>query len=85
MNFKKIVKKIINIFGYEIKKKDLEIEELSFDQILKKKLIKKKPIIFDVGANNGQSIERFLNLFQGAKIHSFEPLQNEFENLKKKI
>ena len=63
MNFKKIIKKIINIFGYEIKKKDLEIEELSFDQILKKKLIKKKPIIFDVGANNGQSIDRFLNLF----------------------
>ena len=83
MNFKKIIKKSINFFGYEIKKKDLEIEELSFDQILKKKLIKKKPIIFDVGANNGQSIDRFLNLFEGAKIHSFEPLQSEFEYLKK--
>ena len=36
MNFKKIIKKIINISGYEIKRKNSEIEELSFDQILKK-------------------------------------------------
>lgn len=32
-----------------------------------------KPVIFDVGANVGQSIELFRGLFQDAIIHSFEP------------
>ena len=36
MKVKKEIKKIFNLLGYEIKKKDREIEELSFDEILKK-------------------------------------------------
>ena len=82
MRLKKEIKKIFNLLGYEIeKKKDREIEELSFDEILKK-LKKKSPTIIDVGANNGQSIKRFLKLFKNSKIHSFEPIKEEFEKLK---
>ena len=82
MKVKIEIKKIFNLLGYEIKKKDREIEELSFDEILKKKLKKKSPTIIDVGANNGQSINRFLKLFKNSKIHSFEPIKEEFEKLK---
>ncbi len=36
-----------------------------------------------MGANNGQSIDRFLKLYKNSKIHSFEPLTDEFQKLKK--
>ena len=47
--------------------------------------MKKNPIIFDIGANRGQSIERFLKTFDHPKIHAFEPNIEEFEELKKKF
>ena len=62
MSTKKKIKNLFNFFGLEIKKKDKEIVNLSFDEIYKIK-IKENPIIFDVGANQGQSIERFIRGF----------------------
>ncbi len=43
----------------------------------------KSPLIFDVGANVGQSIATFRTIFPCAKIHSFEPSPATFEKLKK--
>ena len=40
--------------------------------------LSKKPIIFDVGANKGQSIDRFLKINNNSLIHSFEPNIDEF-------
>jgi FkbM family methyltransferase len=78
---KKKVKQIINFFGYEVnKKQDLS---QSIDQIIKKK-ISNNPIIVDVGANEGQSIKRFKNLFDSPVIHSFEPIKEEFEKIRQK-
>ena len=42
-----------------------------------------KLIIFDVGANTGQSIKRFNNEFNLKEIHCFEPNVPAFEKLKK--
>lgn len=40
--------------------------------------------IFDVGANKGQTVERFLKMFPEAEaIHSFEPQKQVFEELQK--
>ena len=37
-------------------------------------LVKKRsPILFDVGANQGQSIDRFRKIFPNVITHSFEP------------
>ena len=80
--FKDIIKKSFNFFGYEVKKKNNDIKELSFDEILKKKIVKKNPVIVDIGANRGQSINRFLKLFDTPIIHSFEPISKEFDILK---
>ncbi|HUA53256.1 MAG TPA: FkbM family methyltransferase [Candidatus Sulfotelmatobacter sp.] len=38
-------------------------------------------VIFDVGANTGQSIERFLETFEQPTIHSFEPQPSAFSAL----
>lgn len=37
--------------------------------------------IFDVGANNGQSIRRFKKLFPNSKIFAFEPQPDEIKAL----
>ena len=63
MFIKKIIKNFFSLCGYEINKKNLEIKDLSFDEIYKIK-IKSNPVIFDVGANQGQSIERFKKILK---------------------
>jgi len=83
MTFKELIKKTFNYFGFEIKKRNKEIKFLSFDEIYKEK-IKKDPVIFDVGANQGQSIERFKKIFENPVIHAFEPIKYEFDILKRK-
>ena len=80
---KKIIKKLINSLGYDISRKpdEREIKILSFDEIYKLQM-KKNPVIFDIGANRGQSIERFLKTFDYPTIHAFEPNKEEFDKLK---
>jgi FkbM family methyltransferase len=80
---KNIVQKIFILFGYKILKLKTSFE---FDDIYKKIFgNKKKLIIFDVGANKGQSIERFLKIFgKNCIIHAFEPIKEEYLSLQKK-
>ena len=67
---RKFIQKIINIFGYKIMKiKSIDATDLGG---LTKYLIKKsEPVIFDVGADKGQSIKKYKRLFQNPIIHSF--------------
>ncbi len=80
---KKIIQNFINALGYKIikiKKKNYR----DFDQILKKILKKKNNIIFDIGANKGQSLTRFGKLFNNTYFYSFEPSFSAFKVLKSK-
>ena len=71
---------ILSLFKLEIKNKTISNEKLL------KNLIKiETPIILDIGANLGQTIIKYLKLFPKAKIHSFEPSPEIFENLSKKF
>ena len=79
----KIILKIFRNFGYNIQK--IQKEEkiyLSYDEIYKK-IFNKRIVIFDVGANKGQSINRFLKNFPNSIIHCFEPIEKEFNYLRK--
>ena len=80
---KKIIQNFINALGYKIikiKKKNYR----DFDQILKKILKKNNNIIFDIGANKGQSLTRFGKLFNNTYFYSFEPSFSAFKVLKSK-
>ena len=77
---KKSIKKIFNLLGYHISKKN---DFQNIDEILSK-IMNKNPLIMDVGANKGQSIKRFKDLFDNPIIHSFEPIQEEFEKIRDK-
>ncbi|OUU27087.1 MAG: hypothetical protein CBB97_06540 [Candidatus Endolissoclinum sp. TMED37] len=79
---KNFIKKIFNFFGFEIHKK--KILKLSFDEIYKK-FFTDNIIIFDVGANKGQSIDRFKTKFPQSIIHAFEPIEKEFNTITEKF
>ena len=87
MNVRKIIKKFLFNNGYELFrryyydfdgndsiKKVLKLAGINFDNL----------VIFDIGANVGQSVDRFRTFSKTAKIHSFEPNPVVFEKLKKK-
>lgn len=40
-----------------------------------------EPTILDVGANLGQSVDRFIPRFPGSRVHSFEPSPSTYEKL----
>lgn len=80
---RKIIQRFVNFFGFKVVKiKEKKYRE--FDQILKKVLKKNNNIIFDIGANKGQSIYRYRKLFNNSKFYSFEPSLKAFEILKSK-
>jgi len=49
---------------------------------LKKNIVLKKPIIFDIGAHKGKMVKLFHSLYKNSKIHCFEPNQSTFKYLK---
>lgn len=81
---KKLIKNIINKFGYEIKRLNPEFKQINFDDLIKEKICK-NPVIFDVGGNKGQSIERYIKIFNKPTIHSFEPINSEFNFMNEKF
>lgn len=42
-------------------------------------------VVFDVGANVGQSAEKFCDAFPAAHVHSFEPVRRTFGTLEKSV
>jgi FkbM family methyltransferase len=81
---RKLLKKIFLKIGYEVKKINKEINNVSIDSLLKNKIIT-KPLIIDVGGSRGQSIEKFKKIFQDPIIHSFEPIKSDFDIMYKKF
>lgn len=61
---KKIINKIFYLLGFELKKRKSFHDSIE----LIKRIEKVNPIIFDVGANEGQSIKEYLNIFNIQKF-----------------
>jgi FkbM family methyltransferase len=74
-----------NIQKYKLHFKNLlsKSYNLTNDEVIKVFVTKDNPIVFDVGANVGTSIDRFNKIFSSAEFYCFEPGNNEFEILKK--
>ena len=77
---KKTIQNIFNFFGFKIIKKYI-INTVDFDSITTLLIDTKEPVIFDIGAGKGQSIDRYKKLFPKCKIHSFEPIKHEVDKL----
>jgi len=80
----KLGRKIFASLGYSISAQPGGIGGNAFADMAS--LIKSdRPIIFDVGANTGQSVENFRTWFKNAEIHSFEPSPTTFQILKRNV
>ena len=69
-------------FFHRFIEKQYHLRQLS--KILMKLNVTKNPTIFDVGSNEGESIDFFLNLFENSTIYSFEPEKMSYQKLLKK-
>lgn len=54
-------------------------------EILRQLVQRPSPTVFDVGANLGQSTATFLGLFEGCRVHAFEPQAALFEAMRQRI
>ena len=81
---KKIINQLLNLFGYSItRKKNFEKIYRTLDTTIRNLIKKESPIMIDVGAHEGETINRFRKLFKSPIIHSFEPQNKCFKLLKK--
>ncbi len=78
VNFAVIIKKIINLTGFDICK----LSNSSRHNLVGLKKIPIKSII-DIGANKGQFARKISNVFPHSLIYCFEPLPGPFHELKK--
>lgn len=80
--FRSAVKRALKMFGYQI----LHTGRPGQDALLDIQAIfgvGQPGVIFDVGANEGQSAIAYANAFPGACIYSFEPYAEAFKKLQK--
>ena len=80
---KSFIRKILKKIGFNISRVNNQIDPINFDELLKEKVNKQNPIIFDIGGHNGGSIKRFKKIFNKPIIHSFEPNKEVFQIMKK--
>jgi FkbM family methyltransferase len=87
--FKNLIHTIIKFFGFKLVGQKEHVKYNSFNAIHKfiihNFFDKKNLVIFDVGANNGNSIKRFKKNFPTSTIYSFEPTRFLYDELKKKF
>ena len=79
---RKAVKHFLRRAGIDIR----FIPELGFDAYadMRKLAATDRPVVFDVGANRGQSIGHFRNAFAQPMIHAFEPGRDTFAELQRR-
>ena len=82
---KKLIKKALNILGYDIvhfSKESIGKYPLNDIRLF---ISQSDPLIFDVGANRGQSIELFSKAYSQARFFCFEPNPDVYSDLEKCI
>lgn len=64
---------------------DIQDASLNGEFRMLKKMIVRSSIVFEVGANVGNHMERYLRYNKDVRIHAFEPSPGSFEELKRKF
>ena len=57
------------------------IERFDRDSVLTSLIDTKEPIIFDVGANIGQTLKKFKNIWPDSNVYCFEPIKEFYDTL----
>jgi len=79
---KNVIRKVARKFGYEIARtKEVSVGFHKHSDLKRLLAHVSKPLILDIGANAGQTVEEMKALFPESSIHSFEPSPKTFQNL----
>jgi FkbM family methyltransferase len=89
----KIVRGLVHALGFELTRlQPLAYEPhanvlgvKAFDDIKRLMPTEQPAVIFDIGANSGQSVRTFKKLFPGSQIHSFEPSPAVYQQLAENV
>ena len=87
MGLKYIVRSALAHLGYELRGLPGGRNDLGRDPFRDMRALTKagaSPVVFDVGANIGQSVEMFRGYFARPTIHCFEPGPEAFEELRRR-
>jgi FkbM family methyltransferase len=84
MSLRGIVRELLAKAGYRISRTQGGIGGSAFFD-MKRLVVADDPLVFDVGANVGQSVDWFRRTFPRARIHSFEPSPAIFARLKTNV
>ena len=79
---KHVIRGVLRKFGYQISRFDAAQSAFGAQKKLLSNI--ESPIIFDVGANIGQTIDIYRNLFPTSKIFAFEPFKKSFDRARLK-
>jgi len=82
---KKSIRRLLSRFGYVVRHVGQKGGMAGVDLLHDVSVLlgQKRPVVlFDVGANIGQTIASFLEMFPDSQIHSFEPSPAPFETLR---
>lgn len=79
------IRHLINEVGFDIHQ--YRPDQVGYDPLrdIEKFLHNDHPLIFDVGANIGQTVHKFKQMFPKSIIHSFEPSPSTFLRLKSEV
>jgi FkbM family methyltransferase len=62
----------------------MENKDFQFDDL--REIDRNQPLnIIEIGANNGETTEKLLEIFEGSKIYAFEPDERAINKFKKKF
>jgi FkbM family methyltransferase len=85
---KNLVRSSLRRMGYVIVRRSEEVGVRRSEQVgrdayldISRIVASKSPVIFDVGANVGQTIDEMTNVFPSLMIHAFEPGKAAFDSL----
>lgn len=78
------IRETIRMLGYDVYRLGSKPSRDPFFDMHQLTQSRSSPVIFDVGANHGQTVDCFLHTFAKPKIHAFEPGSDAFYELQKK-
>jgi FkbM family methyltransferase len=77
---KRLLRQVVSMRGYELTRMDQPLRGAT-PEIFTTNYVRPVEVIFDVGANIGQSVDRYHRFFPEASITSFEPVAENYAKL----
>ncbi len=82
LRIRRVIRQVINALGYDLYRTDSNAFGTNPYRDISKLVKRKRPIILDVGANQGNTVLEFRKKLPGCVIHAFEPSPEVYRKLK---